>query len=281
MVPVAHAVVSGGRRGLLELKHMYTTGPDLFGQLFWPVVMVMVLFFMRDTDFAGLPLPAIVLPGIIGMTSVFTGLLGVSGVLCVEREDGTLLRAKAMPHGLLGYLVGKVVLTIGLTVLSILLLLVCGAFLAPDLVLGTPGAWLGLAGMVLLGAVATMPLGAVAGSLLPHPRSQAVLMPWIAGIIAASGIFYPITALPAWLQNIGQVFPVYWLGLGVRSALLPDDAAVIEIAGSWRHLETVGVLGAWAVAGLVLAAVVLPRMARKESGSVAAARRERALKRIG
>jgi ABC-2 type transport system permease protein len=281
MVPVAHAVVSGGRRGLLELKHMYTTGPDLFGQLFWPVVMVMVLFFMRDTDFAGLPLPAIVLPGIIGMTSVFTGLLGVSGVLCVEREDGTLLRAKAMPHGLLGYLVGKVVLTIGLTVLSILLLLVCGAFLAPDLVLGTPGAWLGLAGMVLLGAVATMPLGAVVGSLLPHPRSQAVLMPWIAGIIAASGIFYPITALPGWLQDVGQVFPMYWLGLGMRSALLPDSALAVEIGQSWRPVATLAVLLAWAVAGFALAPILLRRMARREAGSSLAERRQKAMQRVG
>ena len=62
-----------------------------------------------------------------------------------------------------------------------------------------------------------------------------------------SGIFYPITNFPVWLQWIAQVFPVYWLGLGMRSALLPGDLAAVEIGHSWRHLETVGVLGAWAV----------------------------------
>ncbi|MDQ1014284.1 hypothetical protein QFZ43_000833 [Streptomyces afghaniensis] len=51
----------------------------------------------------------------------------------------------------------------------------------------------------------------------------------------------------------------------------------VEIGESWRHLETVGVLGAWAVFGLLVAPLVLRRMARRESGSSIAARRERAL----
>jgi ABC-2 type transport system permease protein len=100
-------------------------------------------------------------------------------------------------------------------------------------------------------------------------------------VIAISGIFYPITSLPDWLQGVGQVFPIYWLGLGMRSALLPDSAAAVEIGESWRHLETVGVLSAWAVAGLILAPIVLRRMARRESGSIVASRREKALHRVG
>ncbi len=62
-------------------------------------------------------------------------------------------------------------------------------------------------------------------------------------MVAISGIFYPITHLPAWLQWLGQVFPIYWLGLGMRSALLPATMASVEIGHSWRHLETFGVLG--------------------------------------
>ncbi|GAB3885282.1 hypothetical protein GCM10029964_047690 [Kibdelosporangium lantanae] len=72
---------------------------------------------------------------------------------------------------------------------------------------------------------------------------------------------------------------MYWLGLGLRSALLPDGLAVVEIGSSWRHLETVGVLGAWAVVGFLLAPVLLRRMARRESGSTVAAAREKAVQR--
>ncbi len=77
------------------------------------------------------------------------------------------------------------------------------------------------------------------------------------------------------------MFPFYWLGLGMRSALLPDAAAAVELSGSWQHLETVAVLGAWAVVGLVLAPVVLRRMARRESGASVEAGRQQAAQRIG
>jgi ABC-2 type transport system permease protein len=66
----------------------------------------------------------------------------------------------------------------------------------------------------------------------------------------------------------------------MRSAMLPDQLAAVEFGESWRHLETFGVLGLWAIAGLVLAPIVLRRMARRESGSSVAARREKALQRI-
>jgi ABC-2 type transport system permease protein len=67
----------------------------------------------------------------------------------------------------------------------------------------------------------------------------------------------------------------------MRSALLPAAAEAVELGGSWRNLETIAVLGAWAVLGLVVAPIVLRRMARRESGSRVAQRREQLLQRIG
>jgi ABC-2 type transport system permease protein len=154
-------------------------------------------------------------------------------------------------------------------------------FLFDGLTIGDPGSWLTLAWVLLLGLLATLPLGAILGSLFSNPRNLwAVILPmWV--MISISGIFYPITRLPEWLQWVAQLFPVYWLGLGVRSALLPDELAAVEIGGSWRHLETVGVLGLWALVGLLVAPAVLRRMARRESGADLEARRQKAMQRIG
>jgi ABC-type polysaccharide/polyol phosphate export permease len=99
-------------------------------------------------------------------------------------------------------------------------------------------------------------------------------------MLAISGVFYPITHLPHWLQWAGQAFPLYRLGLGTRSALLPANLASVEIGHSWRHLATFGVLSAWAVAGLLVAPILLRWVARRESGSSVAARREKVLRQV-
>jgi len=182
---------------------------------------------------------------------------------------------------MLGYLLGKVVNISGQIAFAVAITLLAGAFLFTGLAIGSPGRWLTLAWVLMLGLLATLPLGAVLGSLFPSQRSAGPV--WIlllGGLAAISGIFYPITHLPTVLQWTGQAFPMYWLGLGMRSALLPNAMATVEVARSWRHLATFGVLSAWAVAGLVLAPVVLRRMARRESGSNVAARREKAMRRI-
>jgi ABC-2 type transport system permease protein len=95
-------------------------------------------------------------------------------------------------------------------------------------------------------------------------------------LLGISGIFYPVQDLWGWVQAVAQAFPMYWLGLGMRSAFLPDAAAAVEIGGSWRTLETVLVLGVWATLGLMIAPAVLRRMARRQSGSQVAAARDQA-----
>jgi ABC-2 type transport system permease protein len=118
------------------------------------------------------------------------------------------------------------------------------------------------------------------GSLLPNPRLFALVMLPFGAIIAVSGIFYPITHLAGWLQAIGQMFPMYGLGLGMRAALLPSHLASVELDGSWRLPYVFGILALWSVLGLAAAPPVLRRMARHESGSRVAARRERAMLRV-
>jgi len=272
------SVRAGVARGGIELRQTFANATDLWGYLFPAVLLVGTIFFMRDAHVPGtnFSLGASTLPSAIGMSLAFGGLVSIAQLLVVEREDGTLLRAKATPDGMSGYLIGKIVLVGGMSLVSVALQLVPSLFLVDGLHLDLTG-WFTLLWLVPLAFVATMPLGAVLGSLFESPRSMGLVMVPLIGLIAISGIFYPITAMPGWLQGIAQVFPVYWLGLGMRSAFLPDALAAVELTGSWRHLETVGVLAVWAVLGLVLAPVILRRMARRESGSAVAARRERVL----
>ncbi|SHN46220.1 ABC transporter permease [Cryptosporangium aurantiacum] len=282
MSPSLPALRAGLIRGRIELRQMLTTPQDLWNTVLPSLIFVVVLFFTRGSALPGadIALGSRTLPSLVGMTVVSTGVMTMAMSLTIEREDGTLLRAKAVPSGMVGYLVGKIVLVAAMTLVNILIFLVPSVFVLDGLVIGSVSGWLTLSWVLVLGMVAILPLGAILGAMMTNPRtaSGALMLPLI-GLVAISGIFYPITGYPEWLQTLAHVFPVYWLGLGMRSAMLPDSMAAAESAGSWQHLETFGVLGAWAVAGLIVAPIVLRRMARRESGSSVAARRERVLQR--
>jgi ABC-2 type transport system permease protein len=282
MNPILTAVRAGFDRGGHELKQTFTNGQDLWGYLFAPVALTIVMIFMRGHTVGGtgFSLSARTLPSAVGMGIAFGGLVTLAMALIVEREDGTLLRAKAVPNGMLGYLVGKIVLVSGMTLIGVALQLTPGLLLFDGFKLSGVTPWLTLICVLVLGLVATLPLGAIIGSLFSSPRNMGLVMLPLFALIAISGIFYPINNFPTILRDLAQVFPIYWLGLGMRSALLPDSLSAVEIGHSWRHLETFGVLGAWAVIGLVVAPIVLRRMARRESGSSVSARRDAAMQRI-
>nr|WP_040434208.1 ABC transporter permease [Actinoplanes globisporus] len=279
MTPLRAGVARGG----IELRQTLTNGIDLFTYLFPALLLLGTIFFMRDAHVPGttFSLGASTLPSILGMGLAFGGLMTVSQQLVVEREDGTLLRAKATPNGMSSYLIGKAVVVGGMTLVSLLIQLVPGLLLVGSGLHVSASGWLMLAWLVPLAFLSTMPIGAVLGSIFENPRNMGLIILPIFGLVAISGIFYPITAMPGWLQGVAQLFPMYWLGLGMRSVFLPDSLAAVELTHSWRHLETFGVLAFWAVLGLALAPWILRRMARRESGSAVAARRERAIATMG
>lgn len=274
---------AGLRRGLIELRNMLQSPADMTFYLFGTAIFVVVLVLNRGAtvDDTGLPLIQFILPGALAMVIMFTGTYGPATLIATEREDGTLLRAKAIPGGMTGYVIGQATRTLLELVFSVLVLIVAALIL-------TGGIWndgaLGIARtllVLLIGALAVIPLGFVIGSLFKNPRS---IGGWgflaIGGLVAVSGVFAPISTLPGWLQPIGLVLPMFWLGHLLRWSMLPETAAVFEPDGLWRIGEGFAVLGGWAVLGLVLAPIVLRRMARRESGSGVQARRESALQRV-
>jgi ABC-2 type transport system permease protein len=280
MNPVLVAARAGLSRGWIEFRQTLTTPGGLSAILILAGGSLAAMIWTRHTHVPGthFSLGTTMLVSALGLDVVAYGVVTMGDLLVVEREDGTLLRAKAIPNGMLGYLIGKVVNVSAQIVFAAGITLLAGVFLFTGLAIGSPGGWLTLAWVLVLGLLATLPLGAVLGSLFPSQRSAGgPMLLLLSGLTAISGIFYPITHLPVFLQWTGQVFPMYWLGLGMRSALLPNAMATVEVGHSWRHLATFGVLSAWAVAGLVVAPAVLRRMARRESGSYVAARREKAM----
>lgn len=273
--PTLNAYRTGLRRGVVSTRIMLTTPSEVLGTIIPLALFVTVLLFLRRVDFqdAEVSLGAMNIPGLIAMSVLFSAVMGIAGLLSMDRTNGTLLRAKSVPRGATGYLVGEIIANAIVTTASTLVLLTAGLILFDGLVFGSPDRWLLFALVLVLGLVATLAIGAVVGSLVNSPKNMSVVMLPVMGLISISGIFYPLVALPLWLQWVAQVFPLYWFGLGMRASLLPDTMAAVEVGGSWRLEGVFIVLAAWAIAGMALAPKLLSRMARRESGSAVAARR--------
>ena len=280
----AYAVRVGLARGWTEFRQSLRSTQDW---AFYVVVGLGTLAYLwanraTPVEGTGLLLPTLALPGILGGLVVFGAVIGPAYALAIEREDGTLLRAKAVPHGMTGYVAGQTLLQSVGVLPMLVVLLVPSALLFDGLMHGGGAGWLAVAGYLVLGMAACLPIGFVIGSLATSPNKVSTwgMLP-VLGLAAISGIFVPITALPGWLASIAQVFPMYWLGLGMRSSFLPDAAAAIEVGGSWRTVQTVAVLVVWAVVSTVALPPLLRRMARRESGSTVEARRLERMQRVG
>jgi ABC-2 type transport system permease protein len=280
MSATVHAIRSGFNRGWTEFKLSLKSPQDQGFYLFTSALVLLYLWFNRNNDVQGTDLsyPTVVLPSMLGGLLVFSLIVGPAYALAMEREDGTLLRAKAVPHGVVGHVTGHVVLNVLAIIPSFLVILVPGAILFDGLMSNGAEGWATLVWVTLLGLWATLPIGIIIGSLAPGVQKVGTwgMLPVLV-LIGISGIFFPIQSLWGWVQVVAQMFPMYWVGLGMRSAFLPDAAAALEIGGSWRTLETVLVLSAWAIAGSLIAPVVVRRMARRQSGSQVEAAREQAL----
>lgn len=280
MSAFTHGARLGLERGWIEFKQSMTNTQDLIWTVSISLIFVVVLWFQKDAQIEGFSLALFVLPSLLGMMVAQGGFGSTAGQLSYDREDGTLLRAKAVPQGMVAYLVSRILLITLMTFVSLVFIFVPALFIVPGL------SGIGIDSIVtfvwvfLLGMLATVPLGAVVGSLVKNSSSGygMTFLPMMA-IVAVSGIFYPITALAGWLQAIGQIFPVYWLGLGMRSAFLPDSAATAELHKSWQLGEAAIVLVVWAVIGFILAPRILRRMARRATGSDMQARKEEMLTR--
>ena len=201
------------------------------------------LWLNRDTEVEGtdLLLPTVALPSILGALLAFGVIIGPAYALAMEREDGTLLRHKAVPHGMRGYVTGQL-LYHSLGLVPLLLVILVPSFLLFDDVMSNGRRRLG-----------DRRVGRSSSACWPRSRSGWSSARWSRASRRSApggcsrcwssprspGIFSPIQALWGWVQVVAQVFPIYWIGLGMRSAFLPDAAAARRARRLLAHRMTV------------------------------------------
>ena len=192
-----------------------------------------------------------VLPGISVYALFLVGDLGMRDLL-TEAQAGTLRRQLCGPLRAGTLILGKALSTMILCVISILLLTLIGASIAPRSV--SP------AGFALLSLALILAVTGLAATLYGAARSEnrgSTVGSIIYLILAFSGgSFITLEALPAVLRSVAPLSPFYWGTIGFRT-LLRDGGGVVEV------LLPATVLSGLGVATLLLGALLLRSHVRR------------------
>jgi ABC-2 type transport system permease protein len=143
----------------------------------------------------------------------------VTETVTMERWEGTIEYTFMAPVSRLTHMLGTCLFALlhGL-ILTALQLVVLGLFFHMDLSNANWGATLFL---VLLGSVSLIGLGTVSAVLPLLFTERGAQMAYIirAIMLLVSGVYYPVTVLPGWMQWIAKVTPTTYMLEGLRNSI--------------------------------------------------------------
>ncbi|MGN6327219.1 ABC transporter permease [Pseudolysinimonas sp.] len=149
--------------------------------------------------------------------------LGQAFTIVNERSLGWNRQLRITPLSGAGYLVTKVASALAVAAISIAL--VFGVSMAVLHTSLPAGDW-ALAGVALwLGIVPFALIAILIGQFAKPEFAQPLFMVVFFGMAILGGLWVPLQIMPAWVSNVAQVVPSYWLNkLGQMGALGSGDA---------------------------------------------------------
>ena len=193
------------------------------------------------------------IPGIIAMTIMQSGLFGITFSLVGFRTQGVFRRLQATPMGPIPLMISLVlaqlvILAVQVIVLIGVALAIFGDFREFVFDIGVLPV-LGLLVLSLLGGVVFITFGYAVGGRAASPNAAAPLANAIAlPMLFLSGIFFSTSFLPNWLETITQFLPLSFLVDASRSVFLFGDSF-------WSGDVWLNILGlvVWTGVGLIAA----------------------------
>jgi len=210
----------------------------------FPLLLYALLGSVYGNEIDGVPAEDVLLAGLVGYGAANTAFAGLAIILVTRREAGVLKRLRATPLPPTTYVAAVLLSTLATFALQTLALVALGRFAFGA---SPPENWLGLAGAVVLGALAFAGLGVGAAALIRSAEGvSAVVNVIVLPMAFLSGSFGPTADFPAFLQAVADVLPLtYYLDL-VNGVYLEGESLSAD-------LGALGAVVAWGVGGLVVA----------------------------
>jgi ABC-2 type transport system permease protein len=160
------------------------------------------------------------IPGVIGMILfALTSILTATAVVR-ERERGTIEQLIVTPIRSWELVLGKILPYSLLAFINVLEVMAIGHYWFKVPVRGDLGLILGLSALFLLSSLG---IGLLA-STFANTQQEAMLIVWMTLLpaIFLSGFFFPLDAMPRFLQWVSYAFPLRYYLVIIRSLMLKD-----------------------------------------------------------
>jgi len=231
----------------LETRLFLRRKDDLFWTLAFPLFFI-VLFGMiyQDMLWEDLGLRAIeyILPGIIVMALMTSGIMATASGFTEEREKGIYRRLALTPlkrHTLLG---GQLIQRYTVILVQTILLLIVGS-LAFSIRIGGGLLWVWM--VVTLGALCFLSIGFLLTGLIKTARAaNGISMVVFFMLMFLGGIFFPNQIMPGFLRAFSSALPSTNLNDVLRAVMITD----LGVGHVWRELL---IVGGWFIGSLALA----------------------------
>jgi ABC-2 type transport system permease protein len=157
-------------------------------------------------------------PGFMALTVVFGALAGVGFAISREREQGTMDGLLAAPITGTAVVFGKVLAQTVRGMIQAFLILGLSMLLFGVRVYGNP--WLMVLAM-LMGVASFVGVGIILTSFAPDQETaQMTVMLLQFPMMFLSGIIFPVSSLPVWMQWIGKAMPLYYAADALRKVVI-------------------------------------------------------------
>ena len=234
------------RQTRMQMRLFLRRKDELFWTLAFPVLFILLFgAIYGNSKWEGMSIRSIdyLLPGIIVMGAMVTGIMRTATGFVQEREQG-IYRRLALTPLTRTTLIGSQLLQHYLVIIvqTLLLVAIGGLAFKTHLTGNTALFWLTLS----VGALCFMSIGFALTGLIKTLRSATpIIQITYFALMFLGGIFFPNSLLPKWLGNAASILPSTQLGDALR-AVVYNGGGIGDI---WPKLA---IMGAWIAVCMVV-----------------------------
>lgn len=183
-------------------------------------------------------------PGIVGMSLMNSGIIGLATTFVAYRERGILRRIKVTPFPLWKFTLARIASNLVVAMLTSAILIGMGVLVWGMEPTGNP---LLITLTILVGGLAFLAIGFLIAAVSRNVEVAASYANLITfPMLFLSGVFFPLSTLPEWLSAITQFFPLRYLIDALREVMNAGNG----LTAIWSDLA---VLAGWFLVAMALA----------------------------